>query len=100
MSEQHDIARTQTVFLESLGIYQAGFAPADAYGRGRIRYRDEDLANRLAWWGFEGYQLRRMFSGEVAMTTRTALRLAKASAGSYEDRDPAVALRLVACQEI
>jgi hypothetical protein len=95
MSEQHDIARAQTEFLESLGIYQAGFAPADTYGRGRIRYRDIDLADRLALAGFQGHQLRKMFTGEVAMTTRTALRLGKASWASHEDRDPLVGLSLV-----
>ena len=97
--EQHDLARVQTTYLEGLGIYQRGFAPEGVYGRGRIQYHDEDLANRIAWYGFQGPQLLNFFSGEVALTLRTALRLAKASHGTYENRNPDITIRLVVTGE-
>ena len=97
--EQQDLARIQTTYLEGLGIYQRGFAPEGSWGRGRIKYRDEDLANRVAWYGFQGPQLLNFFSGKVAITLRSALRLAKACHGSYENRNPDISIHLVAMKD-
>lgn len=88
------VAALQAAFLNSLGIYQRGYAPEGAVGRGRVVFADEDLQARLAWAGYQGPVIRTWFTGKVAMTTRTMMGVAQAAYGSEVNREPLVAMQV------
>ena len=88
------VASIQAAFLNSLGIYQAGYAPGHSVGKGHIRYDEEELRQRLYWAGYPPSTIRTWFNGKVSMTTRTMMGVAQAAYGSEVNREPLVAMQV------